>query len=490
MNLRCLLRRISSHVAIFLLGALVLFLAIDLIAGRSLPPLEPWHELSLENEFRAGMDDGSFGWKQWLELEERLFDELERLKPELYQAAGFEESRFRPGGNRLARRLERDWNRSFVLEAERPRAVALLIHGLSDSPYSLRSLALSLQRAGVTVYGLRLPGHGTLPGELDDVSWQDWLAAVQVATRHIEIAHGDLPFWIVGYSMGAALGVRHTLGTLLRGEGVTPEGLFLISPALGVNPLARLANLQRIFSRFPYFRRSRWLNILPEYDPFKYLSFTKNAGRQMSLLIGEIYEDLDRLKAQGREKELPPILGFQSVVDETVSTVDLVDRLYGVIDDPRSELVLFDINRISFYRAFTRFSPDAVIASLRALGHRNFQTTVITNVTPSSPRVGAFSWSATGESPEVHELKLSWPEEIYSLSHVALPFPPHDPVYGYTDRDRDGRPWVTLGNLAVRGERNVLQVPAGELLRLRANPFYSYLERRILSRMNPEGGEP
>ena len=128
---------------------------------------------------------------------------------------------------------------------------------------------------------------------------------------------------------------------------------------------------------------------------------------------------------------------------------------------------LTDINRISFYRAFTRFSPDAVIASLRALGHRNFQTTVITNVTPSSPRVGAFSWSPTGESPDVRELKLSWPEEIYSLSHVALPFPPHDPVYGYADRDRDGRPWVTLGNLAVRGERNVLQVPAGELLRLR-----------------------
>ena len=481
-----LLRRIVFYAAAFLLIALVLFLVLDLTAGRWLPPLKPWHELTLENEFHAELDDGSFSWKQWQELEGRLFDELERLKPELAQAAGFEESRFKPGGNHYARRLERDWNRSFVLEPEKPRAVALLIHGLSDSPYSLHSLALSLQRAGVIVYGLRLPGHGTLPGELDDVRWQDWLAAVRVATRHIEAAHGDLPFWIVGYSMGAALGVKHTLDTLLRGEGATPEGLFLISPALGVSPLARLANLQRIFSRIPYFRRSRWLSIVPEYDPFKYLSFTKNAGRQMSLLISEIYDDLDRLKAEGREKELPPILGFQSVVDETVSTLDLVDRLYGIIDDHRSELVLFDINRLSFYQAFTKFSPDAVIAALRALGHKSFPITVITNVSESSPAVAEFTWMRADEEPRVRGLALDWPEDIYSLSHVALPFPPDDPVYGYLERDHDGRPVKTLGNLAVRGERNVLQVPAGELLRLRANPFYDYIERRILSRVTRE----
>ena len=40
---------------------------------------------------------------------------------------------------------------------------ALLIHGLTDSPYSMRALAGSLHARGFEVTVLRLPGHGTLP---------------------------------------------------------------------------------------------------------------------------------------------------------------------------------------------------------------------------------------------------------------------------------------------------------------------------------------
>jgi hypothetical protein len=36
------------------------------------------------------------------------------------------------------------------------------------------------------------------------------------------------------------------------------------------------------------------------------------------------------------------------------------------------------------------------------------------------------------------------------------------------------------GNMDLRGEREVLQIPAEDMIRLRWNPFYSYLERRLL----------
>ena len=33
---------------------------------------------------------------------------------------------------------------------------------------------------------------------------------------------------------------------------------------------------------------------------------------------------------------------------------------------------------------------------------------------------------------------------------------------------------------ALSGERGVLQIGASDMLRLRCNPFYSYLERRVI----------
>ena len=74
--------------------------------------------------------------------------------------------------------------------------------------------------------------------------------------------------------------------------------------------------------------------------------------------------------------------------------------------------------------------------------------------------------------------ELLWPDGLYSLSHVALPIPVNDPLYGRSN-SRTNRT-IHLGNLALRGERGVLQVPAADMLRLRWNPFYPYIERRLL----------
>jgi hypothetical protein len=76
-------------------------------------------------------------------------------------------------------------------------------------------------------------------------------------------------------------------------------------------------------------------------------------------------------------------------------------------------------------------------------------------------------------------LGLAWPEGLYSLAHVALPFSPDDPIYGGMAPDKS--PGIHLGALALRGERGVLQIPSSEMLRLRWNPFYPYVEERVLA---------
>jgi len=76
-------------------------------------------------------------------------------------------------------------------------------------------------------------------------------------------------------------------------------------------------------------------------------------------------------------------------------------------------------------------------------------------------------------------LELWWPGNVFSLSHVALPFAPDDPLYGY-DAPRDPR-HLQLGSVEVRGENGVLNVPTWMLTRQRSNPFYPYLVERIES---------
>jgi hypothetical protein len=67
---------------------------------------------------------------------------------------------------------------------------------------------------------------------------------------------------------------------------------------------------------------------------------------------------------------------------------------------------------------------------------------------------------------------------MISLSHVALPFPPDDPLYGVRPPETEEK--IFLGQIAVQGERGLLKFPESFLLRLRYNPFYAMVETRVL----------
>jgi hypothetical protein len=75
-------------------------------------------------------------------------------------------------------------------------------------------------------------------------------------------------------------------------------------------------------------------------------------------------------------------------------------------------------------------------------------------------------------------LGVAWPRGVISLSHIALAFPPDDPIYGA--HEPESRDTVFLGNIAIKGERGLLLFSSDWLLRLRHNPFYDFLETRTL----------
>ena len=57
--------------------------------------------------------------------------------------------------------------------------------------------------------------------------------------------------------------------------------------------------------------------------------------------------------------------------------------------------------------------------------------TLITTASPNTLQVMERRSPALGAPATERALDLAWPRNVFSLSHVALPFPPDDPLYGY-----------------------------------------------------------
>ncbi len=190
----------------------------------------------------------------------------------------------------------------------------------------------------------------------------------------------------------------------------------------------------------------------------------------------------------GPIRGFPPTLVFKSAIDATVLADAVVDSFLKHLGADGHELVLFDINR--FAAKTTLLIDDPGLLSDRLMAELNlpFTFTLVTNESPQSRQVVArrkapFSTVAS----EIKRLDLPWPGEVISLSHVALPIPPDDPLYGQRLPEDDKV--LFLGQMAIRGERGLLKISSEWLLRLRYNPFYDFLESRTLEWVEDAGGQ-
>jgi len=472
-------RHILIAISYVLLGAVitsVLFFSLTLKSG---PELSAWHDVHLQQEYRAGHSISVKTLDQYLSLEDRLFRDLdEEVYAATPKAAKVQINRFHKGSLVDPTSYKTNWNRTVELPAKQPRAGYLMLHGLSDSPYSLRALAEKLNSQQGWVVALRLPGHGTAPSGLLRTKWTDFTSAVRIAARHLREKIGpDAPLYLVGYSNGAALALEYTLAGL---EGETlprPAGLVMISPAVGVSSLAALAPWQRRLSYLPGLKKLAWLDIQLEYDPYKYNSFPLNAAEQIYYLTQDIAKRINRLDQGAGVENFPPTMAFTSVVDATVPVNALVDSLFLRLAPNHHRLVAYGVNREANTASLLTVNP---IRSAEVLLHRQvpFDLILLTNADVNSSRLVQRIKPANTTAVNIVATDLRWPEGIYSLSHVALPFKPDDPVYG--DVRTTVGTGVSLGNIKLRGERGVLQIPADQLMRLRYNPFYEFQEKQIL----------
>lgn len=472
------LTRALLWMVVVILAIAVLALGLRVAALRNIPALEPWHTW-VPDDLHSDVID-RLDWAGYLAAEDRLMQTMreemtaslqpfERVAYNRY----FDQSAVYPG------RFATDWNRSYEARPNGVvRGAAVLLHGLTDSPYSLRHLGEHLRHQGLVVIAIRMPGHGTVPAGLTHADWEDWMAATRLAVREAsaQLPKGA-PLLMVGFSNGGALAMKYSLDALTDPSLAMPKQLVLISPMIGVTRYAQFAGLAGLPALLPAFAKAAWLNVLPEFNPFKYNSFPIAAARQTVELTDAVQRSLDAASRSGQLSRLPPILTFQSLADSTVSTPAVISNLYERLPANGSELVIFDLNRSLNYGPLLR--PEMATLGDRLLPERerNYDLTVISN-SPQDSRATALHTPAHSQQQERQALAASYPPELFSLSHVALPFPPDDALYGqHPDAGEDFG--IRLGTLTPRGERGVLIAGLDLFQRVTSNPFYGYLVQRV-----------
>ena len=458
---------------------LVTLLGLRIYNIQQSPPLAAWHTY-VPDELHANELD-QMSWQQYMAHEEALFAQVrQHVGAKIGPEDKVESNRYFEGSQVNPNHFAHDWNRSYILApAGEPKGAVVLLHGLTDSPYSLRHIAVHYQSVGYVVVAIRLPGHGTVPASLTDVEWPDWAAATRLAMREARRrVPASRPLHMAGFSNGGALALMYALQALDDPELAAPDRLVLISPMVGITRFARFAGLAGLPAILPAFAKAAWLSIVPEFNPFKYNSFPVKAARESYSLTVALQDELAARERNGGLGQVAPIISFHSVLDFTVSTRALINALYARLPENGSELVLFDLNRASKLGPLFRRGAEWTLAGTLPGERRNYRLTVVTNASTSSSDMIERITEAGSVDVVDRPIGIRYPRDIYSLSHIALPFPTSDALYGQHP-DNIEEFGISLGAMSMRGEVGVFVIGMDSLARLTSNPFYSYMLERI-----------
>ena len=102
---------------------------------------------------------------------------------------------------------------------------ALVVHGFTGSPKSMRTWAEALAGGGLTVRLPRLPGHGSRWQDMALTRWDDWYGEADAAFTELSARCEDV--FVCGLSMGGTIALR-----LAEVHGDAVRGLVLVNPAV------------------------------------------------------------------------------------------------------------------------------------------------------------------------------------------------------------------------------------------------------------------
>lgn len=200
---------------------------------------------------------------------------------------------------------EREMNMPFECQSQNSDKGVFLVHGLGDSPYFLKDIADALCENGIRVRTILLPGHGTKPGDMLNVTFEQWYN--ETAFQLHQFMQEVDKVYAGGFSTGA------NLTTLLAINNDDIDGLMLFSPAFKSRFfVSKLA--PHIDGLLP------WPNVEQEDNPTRYNS-TAMQG------FGAYQESVNALqKAFTTQHITAPVMMVIAAQDSVVDTQSVAEQ--------------------------------------------------------------------------------------------------------------------------------------------------------------------
>ena len=332
----------------------------------------------------------------------------------------------------------------------------LLIHGLNDSPYLMKSMSdlLHTKYPCSLIRTVLLPGHGTVVGDSLNMKKEDWKKIVKYGVDSFKKENRITDLYLVGFSTGTSLSIdymKHNPSISNEDRNDKIKGLVFLSTAIKAK--SKFAFLSPLLSYV-----KDWLSIFKERDAARYESFSFNSGVQFLNLTKDMLDKEYALKV--------PTLMAVSADDITIDARAAREFYCYSSDIKRRALVWYqsidkDINsEISLEN-----SPELMCDN-------------IIEVTPNSPDYKKY--------------------KTVNISHIAIPVSPTDEHYGFEKgRYRNCKSYESAGRTEqfdkcqsnkfsyVFGENEKLLKKSGKLdgnnfRRGTFNPDFENLKYRIL----------
>ena len=273
-----------------------------------------------------------------------------------------------------------------------------LIHGLGGTQYDLGSMHKRLKNAGFVTHSLTLPGHGTTPEDLVNVTAEDWIDAVVAKYREVRDAHPTLH--LMGMCMGALLAAVLAAARAPRQGPARAAGAAGVHRRLGHAVVsraapaalrgARTAPAMKIEEEEPYGIKNEQLRAIVKAkfergENFHYRWVPLECLRQVDRLRAVVMKAAPKiacptLVVHAREDELTSLRSANFLVEKIgggrARMVVLEDSYHMVCVDNDKEIVARNV--LEFFGAAMpgatsilanepRMSPDELAAAVAAL---------------------------------------------------------------------------------------------------------------------------
>lgn len=234
---------------------------------------------------------------------------------------------------------------SFYIKAENSKKAAVLVHGLTDSAYFTKDLALLLNSQGYNVYSVLLSGHGTRVEDLFQVSNQIWLTDIKKTILFALKDSGASQVVLSGFSMGGVLTTSLTLSPIWTKY---ISNLILMAPAFKIKNNAGIA-----MCATGTYRLKTWAKNNPGKSPIRYNQMPFRSVCELT--------DIGSLVRDSANKISTPI--FMAVTDgDTTIDTPVAIEVYNFMSSPDKNL---------FHIKNTKITHTDLVFKNDPIGHKN-----------------------------------------------------------------------------------------------------------------------